>query len=77
MAIVFLGYQKSLDRQIAIKVLLPFLGFDTELVQRFLREARTQGKLDHPNIIKVYEVYNESGLTFFTMPYVSGPSLRA
>jgi len=77
MAIVFLGYQKSLDRQIAIKVLLPFLGFDTALVQRFLREARTQGKLDHPNIIKVYEVYNESGLTFFTMPYVSGPSLRA
>ena len=77
MAIVFLGYQKSLDRQIAIKVLLPFLGFDTELVQRFLREARTQGRLDHPNIIKVYEVYNESGLTFFTMPYVSGPSLRA
>ncbi len=76
MAIVFLGYQKSLDRQIAIKVLLPFLAFDKELVERFLREARTQGKLDHPSIIKVYEVYNEGGLTFFTMPYVGGPSLR-
>ncbi len=76
MAIVFLGYQRSLDRQIAIKVLLPFLAFDNELVERFLREARTQGKLDHPSIIKVYEVYNEGGLTFFTMPYVGGPSLR-
>ncbi len=76
MAIVFLGSQKSLDRRIAIKVLLPFLAFDNELVERFLREARTQGKLDHPSIIKVYEVYNEGGLTFFTMPYVGGSSLR-
>ena len=67
MAIVFLGYQQSLERQIAIKVLLPFLAYDTELVERFLREARTQGKLDHPSIIKVYEVHSEGGLTFFTM----------
>jgi len=77
MAIVFLGYQKSLDRQVAIKVLLPFLGFDEGLVQRFLREARTQGKLDHPSIIKVYEVHSEGGLTFFTMPFVGGRNLRA
>jgi serine/threonine-protein kinase len=76
MALVFLGYQQSLERQIAIKVLLPFLAYDTELVERFLREARTQGKLDHPSIIKVYEVHSEGGLTFFTMPYVSGRSLR-
>ncbi len=76
MAIVFLGYQQSLERQIAIKVLLPFLAYDTELVERFLREARTQGSLDHPSIIKVYEVHSEGGLTFFTMPYVSGRSLR-
>lgn len=76
MAVVFLGFQESLERYVAIKVLLPFLGFDTELVQRFLREARTQGKLDHPHIIKVYEVHNEAGLTFFTMPFVGGLSLR-
>jgi serine/threonine-protein kinase len=76
MAVVFLAYQQSLDRQIAIKVLLPFLAYDTELVERFLREARTQGKLDHPCIIKVYEVHSEGGLTFFTMPYISGRSLR-
>jgi serine/threonine protein kinase len=76
MAVVFLAYQQSLDRQIAIKVLLPFLAYDTELVERFLREARTQGKLDHPCIIKVYEVHSEGGLTFFTMPYIGGRSLR-
>ncbi len=76
MAVVFLGYQMSLDRYIAIKVLLPFLGFDTELVERFLREARTQGRLDHPSIVKVYEIYNQGGLSFFTMPFVSGQSLR-
>jgi len=77
MAVVFLGYQKSLDRQIAIKVLLPILAYDPEIVERFQREARTQGRLDHPSIISVYEVYNEGGLTFFTMPYISGRSLRA
>jgi serine/threonine protein kinase/ketosteroid isomerase-like protein len=76
MAVVFLGYQKSLDRQIAIKVLLPILAYDPEIVLRFQREAKTQGKLDHPSIISVYEVYDEGGLTFFTMPYVSGRSLR-
>ncbi|UCC73262.1 MAG: protein kinase [Gemmatimonadota bacterium] len=76
MAVVFLGFQKSLDRQVAIKVLLPLLGYDPEIVERFMREARTQGKLDHPNIIQVYEIYNEGGLTFFTVPYISGESLR-
>ncbi|MGD8868103.1 MAG: protein kinase, partial [Gemmatimonadales bacterium] len=76
MAVVFLAFQQSLDREIAIKVLLPFLAYDAELVERFLREARTQGKLDHPCIIKVFEVHSEGGLTFFTMPYVSGRSLR-
>jgi serine/threonine-protein kinase len=76
MAVVFLGRQKSLDRLVAIKVLLPLLAYDPELVERFMREARTQGKLDHPNIINVFEVYNESGLTFFTVPFISGMSLR-
>jgi serine/threonine protein kinase len=76
MAVVFLGYQKSLDREVAIKVLLPLLGYDPEIVERFTREARTQGKLDHPNIIQVYEIYNEGGLTFFTVPFISGDSMR-
>ncbi len=76
MAVVFLGYQKSLDREVAIKVLLPLLGYDPEIVERFTREARTQGRLDHPNIIQVYEIYNEAGLTFFTVPFISGESMR-
>jgi serine/threonine protein kinase len=76
MAFVFLGRQKSLDRLVAIKVLLPMLAYDPELVERFMREAKTQGKLDHPNIINVFEVYNESGLSFFTVPFIQGQSLR-
>jgi serine/threonine protein kinase len=77
MAVVFLCQQKSLDRLLAIKVLLPLLAYDPELVERFMREAKTQGRLDHPNIINVFEVYNESGLTFFTVPFISGKSLRS
>ncbi|NIR45594.1 MAG: protein kinase, partial [Gemmatimonadetes bacterium] len=76
MAVVFLAHQKSLDRLVAIKVLLPLLAYDPEIVERFMREAKTQGKLDHPNIIQVFEVYNESGLTFFSVPFISGMSLR-
>jgi serine/threonine-protein kinase len=53
------------------------LAYDPELVERFMREARTQGKLDHPNIIRVFEVYNQSGLSFFTVPFISGKSLRS
>ena len=76
MAVVFLGYQKSLDRHVAMKVLLPILGYDPEIVERFKREARTQGRMEHPNIISVYEVYDVDGLTYFSMPYIPGRSLR-
>ncbi len=76
MASVYLARQVSLDRELAIKVLNPALNQDADLVQRFLREARTQGRLEHPGIIPVYEVYQEGGFSFYTMPRIQGPSLR-
>ena len=54
MAAVYLGHDLSLDRQVAIKVMSPEL-FDSgkEMVDRFLREARTGARLNHPHIIPV------------------------
>ena len=56
MAIVYKARDKSLEREVAIKVLPFSLSFDAEFVERFQREARTSAKLEHPNIIPIYRV---------------------
>ncbi|UCC81651.1 MAG: protein kinase [Gemmatimonadota bacterium] len=73
---VYLAHELALDRRVALKVLPPYLSEHSEVVERFQREARTAGKLNHPNIVAVYQVSERAGLHFFTMPYVAGPSLR-
>lgn len=73
---VFLAQELALDRRVALKVLPPMFSEHREIVERFKREARTAGKLSHPHIVPVYQVSERAGLTFFTMPFVSGPSLR-
>ena len=56
MALVFRAHERTLDREVAIKVLPFALAFDAEFVERFQREARTSAKLEHPNIIPIYRV---------------------
>ena len=73
---VYLAQELALDRRVAMKVLPPAFVEHPEIVERFKREARTAGKLAHPHIVPVYQVSERDGLTFFTMPYVSGPNLR-
>ncbi len=73
---VYLAHEIALERRVALKVLPPSLSEHQEIVQRFQREARTAGKLNHPNIVAVFQVSERAGLHFFTMPYVAGPSLR-
>lgn len=76
MARVFLAYEIALERQVAIKVLSPLFSEYPEIVRRFQHEARTAGQLSHPNIVSVYAVYQGDGLSFFTMPFIRGASLR-
>lgn len=78
MAAVYLGHDLSLDRQVAIKVMSPEL-FDSgkEMVDRFLREARTGARLNHPHIIPVYAVREERDLIFFVMKFIDGKALDA
>src|SRR5918999_774292 len=75
MSRVFLAEDVRLRRKVVVKVLSPELssGMDTE---RFRREILLAAQLQHPHIVPVLAAGEADGLPFFTMPYVSGSSLR-
>ena len=75
MGVVFRGRQISLDREVAVKMILrDRLASEADL-QRFLAEASATAKLEHPNIVPVFEVGNMEGRPFFSMKYVEGETL--
>lgn len=76
MATVYKAYDATLDREIALKVMLPFLTDDFEFEQRFLREARNAAKLDHPNIVGVYAADRFQSMLYIAMQFVNGRSLQ-
>ena len=76
MGSVFLGRDRTLDRPVAIKVINPEFGASATVRDRFLQEARTVARLQHPNIVGVYAAGETNGLLYFIMEYVPGESLR-
>ncbi len=76
MGIVYQARQRTLDRQVALKVLWPELGSDQTFADRFIREARALARLDHPHIVRVHEFGERDGFYFLVMEYVAGASLR-
>ena len=71
MSTVYLARQKSLDREVALKVMLPEALTDEVSRRRFENEARTIARLDHPNIVGIYEVgRTRDGLPYYAMPYL-------
>ena len=76
MAAVFLAHQLRLDRKVAIKVMAPTLMSGAGLADRFRDEATTVARLDHPNIISIFEIGAAEGLQYFVMQYVPGRSLE-
>lgn len=75
MATVYKGYQASLDRYVAIKVLPPHPGMDDQFIERFRLEAKTIGSLQNPNILPLYDYGAEDDVLYLVMAYVSGGSL--
>lgn len=77
MGVVYKGFEPALNRHVAIKELSPSLAHDTNLVERFLREARSMAVLNDPHIIQIYYIGTEesSGQPFFAMEFVEGDSL--
>ncbi len=73
---VYLAMDKLLEREVAIKILLPQQGQDPQTVERFLREARLYAKLEHKNIIPIYDTGILEGHVFLTMKFIRGESLK-
>jgi eukaryotic-like serine/threonine-protein kinase len=75
MAEVFLARDQLLDRPVAIKRLYAEHSADAAFVERFRREAQAAAKLTHPNIVGVYDYFEEAGEYFIVQEYVDGRSL--
>ncbi|PWB74349.1 hypothetical protein C3F09_04085 [candidate division GN15 bacterium] len=73
---VYLAEDTKLDRKVALKFLPLQLCHDPECRARFTREAQAAAKLDHPNIVSVFEVGEYQGRPFFSMQHVEGLSLK-
>ena len=77
MATVFKAYHASLDRYVAIKALHPAFMEDPNFHKRFQREARVVAKLEHPNIVPIYDFSEYENRPYLVMKYITGDTLKA
>jgi tRNA A-37 threonylcarbamoyl transferase component Bud32 len=77
MATVFKAYHAALDRYVAIKVLHPAFLEDKNFLARFQREARLVAKLDHPNIVPIYDYAEHEGRPYLVMKFIEGETLKS
>ncbi len=76
MGAVYKARQLSLDRDVAIKVLLYEFGEDVEFRESFTTEAKAMARLNHPNLLGVFDYGNVDGMPYIVMEYVDGDSLH-
>jgi serine/threonine protein kinase/Leucine-rich repeat (LRR) protein len=72
MGTVFLGYDSSLERKIALKVMLPQYAVDRDSRERFLREARSAAKVRSDHVVTIFDVGEIGGVPFIAMEYLLG-----
>lgn len=77
MAVVYKGLDTLLHRPVAIKILREAYAGDPAFVARFQREARAAARLDHPNIVTVYDVGQDGNRHYIVMEYVDGEDLKS
>lgn len=75
MGAVYLGFDSLIEREVAIKVLSQDVAASQIALQRFLQEARSIGKLNHPNVVSVYDIDIWNGQYYLVMELISGGSL--
>ena len=75
MATVFKGTDTVLGRPVAVKVLSPQYAGDANFVTRFRREAQAAARLNHPNLVSVYDTGTDDGIHFIVMEYVDAKTL--
>lgn len=79
MAELFLARERGLaglERLVVIKQILPHLADDPSFIDMFLREARIIARLNHPNVVQIYELGEENGNYYIAMEYIHGSTVR-
>lgn len=76
MGAVYRARHVVMDRDVALKVLLPHFADQPDVVARFEREARAAAKLRHPHIVEIYDAGTADGYAFIAMEYLPGGSLQ-
>ena len=76
MAIVYLAQQTDLEREVALKELSSFYALDPAIAERFSREARVVGSLNHAHVATVFESFEHEGTPYIAMEYLERGSLR-
>jgi serine/threonine protein kinase len=76
MGVVFKGRDPLIGRAVAVKTITSGVAESVDLLERFYREARAAGGLQHPNIVTIYEMAESGGSPFIAMEYLEGESLE-
>ena len=75
MGTVYVAYDPTLDRKVAVKVLAPHLVCEPPFVESFRRELRSAARLDHPNIVTLHDAGRKEGRCYYVMNYIEGQPL--
>ena len=75
MGVVYKATQLSLGRPVAMKVLPRHMTSDLAFIKRFENEARAIAKLNHPNIVQIFDIGRQGDIIFYTMEIIEGPAL--
>lgn len=73
--VVLKAHDPMIDRDVAIKVLANHLAVDATALARFVGEAKAAGKVNHPNVVAIYEICQDGPTTYLVLEYVAGGSL--
>lgn len=76
MGAVYKARQRGLDRLVALKILPPQISTEPGFAERFAREARALARLNHPNIVTIFDLGKTGSLYYFLMEFVDGTNLR-
>jgi serine/threonine protein kinase len=75
-ATVYKALDTTLDREVALKILVPLILRDPPFINRFKQEAKVMARLFHPNVATVFEISEAAGRHFIAMQYIQGRNLR-